>query len=497
MKGYKTFQDTVHGYISVPNEYCDHFIDTENFQRLRRIEQLSSRSLYPCARHDRFVHSIGVYHIGRKMLDAIEIDDIPLSEELKQSFLIACLLHDVGHSPFSHTLESCFGTVSELFEVYKAKLEEERIEDKELANLDVGKTDVKQHEILSAMLCITTYHHAIEKLQGNPALVGRMIMGFPYESQEKTLENCFISLLHGDVIDADKLDYICRDKWSSGYQNNSVDVERIIRSVKLYKSDDGTYRIVYLKNALYDIQSMIDNKNFQANWIFKHHQVIYEQKIFQDAVEELVKSLGIKKEALFNYESYRDKVEVCPGLSVYMLSDDDIVHLMKVHKEQIPHFKEWFSRTYKYVPIWKTYSEFKAFMGDEVSEYILRNEGRVYDEIVKYLDEHYQVRAFSLECTPSMKSIKPGQVHLLYGSNKIMDFTTLGMPQADTTYIGQTFKYVFVEKRLFDSKGVITREALTSEIAKNIRKRHLNSEVKKLEMLLMSFIRKLFGKSSN
>lgn len=468
MKGYKTFQDTVHGYISVPNEYCDHFIDTENFQRLRRIEQLSSRSLYPCARHDRFVHSVGVYHIGRKMLDAIEIDDIPLSEELKQSFLIACLLHDVGHSPFSHTLESCFGTVSELFEVYKAKLEDERIEDDELANLDVGKTDVKQHEILSAMLCITTYHHAIEKLQGNPALVGRMIMGFPYESQEKTLENCFISLLHGDVIDADKLDYICRDKWSSGYQNNSVDVERIIRSVKLYKSDDGTYRIVYLKNALYDIQSMIDNKNFQANWIFKHHQVKYEQKIFQDAVEELVKILGIKKEALFNYESFWGKVKVCPGLSVYMLTDDDIVHLMKVHKEQIPHFQEWFSRTYEYVPIWKTYSEFKAFMGDEVSEYILRNEGRVYDEIVKYLDEHYQVRAFSLECTPSMKSIKPGQVYMLYGSNKIMDFTTLGMPQADTTYSGQTFKYVFVDKQLLEDKTDIDCELLASEIAKTI-----------------------------
>lgn len=470
MKGYKTFQDTVHGYISVLNEYCDHFIDTENFQRLRRIEQLSSRSLYPCARHDRFVHSIGVYHIGRKMLDAIEIDDIPLSEELKQSFLIACLLHDVGHSPFSHTLESCFGTVSELFEGYKAKLEEERIEDKELANLDVGKTDVKQHEILSAMLCITTYHHAIEKLQGNPALVGRMIMGFPYESRAKTLENCFISLLHGDVIDADKLDYICRDKWSSGYQNNSVDVERIIRSVKLYKSDDGTYRIVYLKNALYDIQSMIDNKNFQANWIFKHHQVIYEQKIFQDAVEELVKSLGIKKEALFNYESYRDKVEVCPGLSVYMLSDDDIVHLMKVYKEQIPHFQEWFSRTYKYVPIWKTYSELIAFLGNDVADLILQDKGGIYDEITAHIKKEYGVDSFCIESTPSMKSIKRGQVYLLYGDDIIKDYTELGMPPVDKTYENHIFKYVFVEKKLFDSKGEITREALASEIAEYIRK---------------------------
>lgn len=100
----------------------------------------------------------------------------------------------------------------------------------------------------------------IQSLKGYPALIGRMIMGFQYIDDSKSLENCFISLLHGDVIDADKLDYICRDKWSSGYQNNSVDVERIIKSVKLYRNNKGEYSIVYLKNALYDIQSMIDNK---------------------------------------------------------------------------------------------------------------------------------------------------------------------------------------------------------------------------------------------
>ena len=95
MKGYKIFLDTVHGYISVPNGYCDKFVDTANFQRLRRIEQLSSRSLYPCARHDRFVHSIAVFHIGERLLDTIKSDGVELDESLRQSFLIACLLHDV------------------------------------------------------------------------------------------------------------------------------------------------------------------------------------------------------------------------------------------------------------------------------------------------------------------------------------------------------------------------------------------------------------------
>lgn len=477
MKGNKVFRDTVHGYISVPNEFCDKFVDTLNFQRLRRIEQLSSRSLYPCARHDRFVHSLGVFHIGCKIIETIKQDRVALNYNLSQSFLIACLLHDVGHSPFSHTLEGYFGTVTDLLNVYKSALTANGINDKALDSVEADKTDVKPHEIMSALLCVTTFREAIQALNADAALVGRMIMGFPYKEKKKSLENCFISLLHGNVIDADKLDYICRDELSSGYMNNSVDVERIIRSIKLYCDDDGTYRVVYHKNALYDIQSIIDNKNFQSNWVFKHHQVVYEQKIFKDAVEELVKSLGedVKKEALFNYRSLFERVEVCQGVSVYMLSDDDIVHLMKTRHDVIPHFQEWMSHTYNYVPVWKTYSEMIAFLGEDVSEYVMKNLGNIYDEIETFIKDRYNINALSLESTPSMKGIKKGEVWLIYGDNKIIDYTTLGMPQADTTYIGRVFKYVFVEKKLFENTE-LTRQSLAADIAGYLKERYLKQD---------------------
>ena len=474
MKGYKVFLDTVHGYISVPDKYCDRFVDTINFQRLRRIEQLSSRSLYPCARHDRFVHSLGVFHIGSRMLETIRKNSREeLSQCLTQSFLIACLLHDVGHSPFSHTLEDCFGSKGDLFEVYKSALVKSNISDATLNTLDVDKTDVKQHEILSALLCVTTYCKSIQDLDGEPALVGRMIMGFLYESNDKSLENCFISLLHGDVIDADKLDYICRDKWSSGYMNNSVDVERIIRSIKLYRTQESSCRIVYQKSALYDIQSIIDNKNFQSNWVFRHHQVIYEQKIFRDAVEELVKCLGneVKKENLFNYRSFFEQVSVCSDLSVYMLSDDDIVHLMKTHYKDIPHFHEWISHTYDYVPVWKTYSEMIAFLGEDVSGYVMKNPGGIYDEIETFIHDKYAIEVFSMACTPEMKSIKKNEVFLLYGDDSIIDYTSLGMPSGDNAYEGRTFKYVFVKKEIFEKKKNINRQSLAKEIAMYVEKK--------------------------
>jgi HD superfamily phosphohydrolase len=60
MSGVKRFRDPVHGYITVPTVYCEKFIDSELFQRLRRIEQTSMRVLFPAAHHDRFAHSLGV-----------------------------------------------------------------------------------------------------------------------------------------------------------------------------------------------------------------------------------------------------------------------------------------------------------------------------------------------------------------------------------------------------------------------------------------------------
>lgn len=462
MEKYKTFLDTVHGYITVPESFCNVFVDTSNFQRLRRIEQLSSRSLFPCARHDRFVHSLGVYHIGKKLVEVIKKKGLDVSPSLEKTFLIACLLHDVGHSPFSHTLEGYFGTIDELFAIYKTRLRDD--EENSFDAIEAAGTDVKQHEIISALLCITTYYEKIKAFGASPSLVGRMIMGFKYETQEKSLEDCFISLLHGDVIDADKLDYVCRDSWASGYQSNSVDVERIIRAIIIEKSG-GKYQISYSKSALYEIRSLVENKNFQNNWIFKHHQVIYEQKIFKDSIKELVECLqpGMKVNRLFNYEAFYNEVDVCPGTSIYMLSDDDIIHLMKTHINGVPCFKEWMSRQYRYVPIWKTYSEMIAVLGKEISNRVMTDKGEIYQDMVEFLKTEFKIDAFSLDATPSVKTVKKGQVQIKY-ANGVVDFADLGILDRQNIYEGRIFQYIFVERRMFEQDQATTSEMVINAI---------------------------------
>ncbi len=116
----KTFKDSVHGYIEVPKCFVETLMDNEYFQRLRNVEQTGMRVLYPNAKHDRFSHSLGVFHLGLRAVDAlldnfskdqywnIESDNQSILYWAKNKvlFLIACLLHDIGHAPFSHALES-------------------------------------------------------------------------------------------------------------------------------------------------------------------------------------------------------------------------------------------------------------------------------------------------------------------------------------------------------------------------------------------------------
>lgn len=451
---HKTFLDTVHGYILVPESYCDKLVDTENFQRLRRIEQLSSRSLFPCARHDRFVHSLGVYHIGCKFVAAIERQHTNLDKSITNSFLLACLLHDCGHSPFSHTLEHLFGTSKDLFSEYQ-KMDD----DEEIQRIDITSGyDTKPHEVISALLCITTYKQAIQDLGGVPSLVGRMIMGIKYMDSVHSLHNCFIELLHGDIIDADKFDYICRDKWASGYQSNSVDVDRIINSIVLYKKQEK-YQIAYSKSALYEIQALIDNKNFQSNWVFKHRQVVYEQKIFKDCVRKLIERLQeyglFHAKQLFNYKAFYEVVDVCSGISIYMLADDDVVHLLKKYLSDDPVFKEWMSRQYKYFPIWKTYSEMKALLGEELSEKLLNSVGECYNDIEDVLKNKYKNDVFSIEKTPQMKGVEKEQIYIYFNENTIEDFVNLGMPKITNPYENQLFKYIFIHKNCITEKEKI------------------------------------------
>lgn len=264
----KIFRDSLHGYIKVPVDYVNNFIDTEVFQRLRFIEQTGMRILYPSARHDRFIHSLGTYFLGHKAIVNFRenvkrsygenSDDrfdhyniITTDKDVNEAFWdycqflfeIACLLHDCGHSPFSHTLEFHYDMPVKGQKTLNEKLNEYN---GSRAFSQDFKGQGSPHERMSALLVCTDFQNGIQDLLkkyslsipqfGEPVeFVVRMIIGCKYkqETHINQIKNCLIELLNSNSIDVDSLDYIIRDARLSGVDNMSIDVERLLNSLTL------------------------------------------------------------------------------------------------------------------------------------------------------------------------------------------------------------------------------------------------------------------------
>jgi len=104
----KIFNDPVYGFVSVPYEIIFDLIEHPYFQRLRNIKQLGLTHLvYPGALHTRFHHALGAMHLMGIALETLRNKGIEITEDEAKAVTIAILLHDIGHGPFSHALESC------------------------------------------------------------------------------------------------------------------------------------------------------------------------------------------------------------------------------------------------------------------------------------------------------------------------------------------------------------------------------------------------------
>ena len=397
MEVYKVIRDSVHGNIELDKSFVEYILDTPYFQRLRRIEQTSVRAIYPCARHDRFTHSLGVYHVGTKIANHLrpQIEKIkPLDktqiEIITKSYLIACLLHDIAHAPFSHTFEPYYGERKVLYQTLCKHLNKQSLG---LTRLQYD--NIKEHEYASAILVADKFKEDIQttkRLGGDLELICRMIVGAHYTDNTPYSQvcNCFIDLLHGDV-DADRLDYACRDIWSSGYKSVSIDINRVIHAMHI-KPYDGTYKLCFSHNVVGDIRNIMELKRFQSSHIFNHHTIVYDQELLVQAAETMAKEYAPARtraaKALSNiicYEAVNGEKEIKNQTGSYTLRhlcDDDLFSLMKQSNNE--YFKELTSRKYTRYALWKSPEEFfKLF--PEIDKNINISHKKLKTEIAKAL----------------------------------------------------------------------------------------------------------------
>lgn len=258
----KAFMDVVHGYINIPKLFVENIIDTKEFQRLHFVDQTGMRPVYPGAKHTRFIHSLGVYHLGLQAVDAL-LDNFKENvhwnirsdnslyvfwAKNKVLFLLACLLHDVGHAPYSHSMEKFFVEGNNKIKLYEVLSESLRLS--QSTSEYSAMTKAAPHEQVSALMSLRIFRDAVGRIldsleeSGYPQIQGygyseyqqkppridssdleedlrfiaRMILGLKYEDYrpEYQIRNCFIELLNGKNFDVDKLDYIIRDTKMSG-----------------------------------------------------------------------------------------------------------------------------------------------------------------------------------------------------------------------------------------------------------------------------------------
>ncbi|MFC6335144.1 HD domain-containing protein [Paenibacillus septentrionalis] len=245
----KVFKDPVHSYIYVQDELIWNLINSSEFQRLRRIRQLGTTFLtFHGAEHSRFSHSLGVYEITRRIISQFERNHYPdWPKEERMVALCAALLHDIGHAPFSHSIEEIFETDHEQWTI----------------NILLGDTEINR--ILSS----------------NSSSLPRQVA----EVIQKTYSKSIVVSLISSQLDADRMDYLLRDAYFTGTDYGNFDLERILRVLRPH---DGT--IVVKESGMHAIEHYLMSR-YQMYWQVYFHPVTRSSEIILRQIFKRAKQL--------------------------------------------------------------------------------------------------------------------------------------------------------------------------------------------------------------
>lgn len=289
----KIFNDPVYGFVTVPDELIFDIIEHQYFQRLRRIKQLGLTHLvYPGALHTRFQHSIGAMHLMIKAVNELKFKGHDITDEESLGVYIAILLHDIGHGPYSHSLEHSI-------------------------------VDGINHEEISRIF--------MDRL--NASFNGQLDLALSIFKDDYNKK--FLHKLVSGQFDMDRLDYLKRDSFFTGVSEGIVNYERLLNMLSVVDDE-----LVIEAKGIYSVEKFIAARRLMYWQVYLHKTVLVAEitlmKVLKRAKQLRLNGIDLFATPAFDYflrneisvTEFGKNEEVIENFTI--LDDYDIFTSMKV-----------------------------------------------------------------------------------------------------------------------------------------------------------------------
>ena len=373
---FKTINDPVHGFVKIPFEILYDVIEHPYFQRLRRISQTGLLNLiFPGATHTRFHHALGAMHLMHTALETLKIKGVEISKQEEKGALLAILLHDIGHGPFSHALESML-------------------------------MDDWHHEKLSLLL--------MNEL--NSEFNGKLRLGI--EMFQGKYHRKFFNQLVSSQLDVDRLDYLKRDSFYTGVSEGNINTERIISMMNVCNDE-----LVVDAKGIYSIENFLTARMFMYWQVYYHktsalaeHMLV---KILSRAKYLVHKGMPLKASDNLNYFFHRKESTTASAEDIKRfteLDDNDVIQAMKMWQNCDDVVLAFYCKSVIKRRFPKTVISSKPFSEDEIFEKI------------KKTNAHFGIQDGELLVDMISRTLLPynkdkQQIYLLSKSGEKMELT--------------------------------------------------------------------------
>ncbi|MCZ2355911.1 MAG: HD domain-containing protein [Bacteroidia bacterium] len=290
----KIFNDPVHGFIEVGEPILLSLIDHPYLQRLRRIRQLAFTSwVYPGAVHTRFNHVLGAMHLTRTALETLRNKGIKLTDSEFEATLIAILLHDLGHPPFSHALER------------------------------VLLPHFHHEELSKALIQNLNNHYFNQELT------------LALQIFSKQYSRPFLHQLVSSQLDMDRMDYLMRDSFFTGVSEGIVGTERIIKTLTVVNE-----QLVVEEKGIYSVEKFIIARRLMYWQVYLHKAVLASEKMLVNMVRR-AKEIFLQNKPIWTNESL-SFFFLLPQNQRIELTDEVLAHYTALDDEDILYaIKQW------------------------------------------------------------------------------------------------------------------------------------------------------------